>query len=340
VLARTAVEALTVLDLAMAQRVWLAGLLTLASCFADNGKVAQPPHQPPPKDPTPHGKDYSATIADPLGFLPADSEIVFGLDVDSVRRSTLGPPLAARLAELGGTELTLFKQTCGFDPMTTVHAITLGIKNVKQATPDGVIVVHGLDRPQLTNCMSRAQSRDPKVVTIQNGIVEINNRDPNKPDGSKVVFAFVDASTVVGVIGPTANRDRLQTVLASGVPLRSSLSFVELIKLTDLESSLWGVINGASSVFDQVAGLGMRPKAVFGSLTLANGMSIAMRLRLESPAQATQLQQLANGQVGMARSMFEKLDITTDNADVVVAAAMNDQQLTAILSLAGVSLGP
>lgn len=336
----------------MAQRALLVGLLMVASCYK-GGSSGGSGTAPPPANNNPaaiRGVDYSATIADPLGFLPVDSEIVLGLDVDQLRKSTFWPPIAAKLSTAGGSELDTFKQICNVDPMASVHSITLGIKNVKQTTPDGVMVVSGLDRAALMACMEKAAKTADSRTSIQNGIVVITGAKSTGGTGlgataandSTVAFAFVDASTVVGVIGPTASRTQLQAVLAAGTPLRSSPAFNALIKLTNLEASLWTMMNGNSSVFDQAAGmLGSRPKAAFGSVNVTSGVAMDMRLRLEDAARATQLQQMISGQVGMARAMFTKLDVTTDDADLVISVSMTDAQITQILQLAGVSLnGP
>lgn len=315
----------------MHTRVLLAASLLLASCHDDKSRSTNPPTNGVP--PAAARVDYSATIADPLGFLPLDSELVLGVDVDQVRKSMFWPPVAAKISQAGGSSFTTFKQACGFDPMQTVHGMSLGIKNVGQKTPDGVMVVRGLDRPALMGCMEKGVQAGGKIA-IDKGIVTITS-----DDGSAVAFAFVDASTVVGVIGPTASGAQLKAVLASGSPLRGSPAFADLVAKTNLEASGWMVMNGNSSIFDQMAGaVGSRPKAAFGSVSVLSGVTMDMHLRLDTPAQAQQLSSMANNQAGMARSMFTKLDITTDAADVVVALAMTDQQLTNILQMAGVSL--
>ncbi len=312
-------------------RAFALASLLLASCYKDKPRTEGPPGNGAP--PVAARVDYSATIADPLGFLPLDSELVLGVDVDQVKKSMFWPPLAAKITQAGGSSFTTFKAICGFDPMQTVRAMSLGIKNIGQKTPDGVMVVHGLDRAALMGCMEKGAKQGGKI-TIENGIVTVTS-----DDNSAVAFAFVDASTVVGVIGPTASAGQLKAVLASGVPLRGSPAFADLLAKTNLEASGWMVMNGNSSVFDQMASaVGSRPKAAFGSVSVLSGVAMDLHLRLDSAAQAQQLSTMANNQAGMARSMFTKLDITTDAADVVVQLAMTDQQVSQILQLAGVSL--
>jgi len=315
----------------MNSRALVVASLLLTSCYKDKPRTEVPPSNGVP--PATARVDYSATIADPLGFLPVDSELVLGVDVDQVKKSMFWPPLAARISQAGGPALTTFQQVCGFDPMQTIRAMSLGIKNLGQKTPDGVLVVHGVDRGALMACMEKGAQSGGKTQ-IENGLVTVRS-----DDGSTVAFAFVDASTIVGVVGPSASAAQLKAVLAAGSPLRSSPAFAELVAKTNLEASGWMVMNGSSSVFDQMAqAVGSRPKAAFGSVSVLSGVAMDLHLRLDTPAQAQQLSTMANQQAGMARSMFTRLDITTENADVVVALAMTDQQLTSILQMAGVSL--
>ena len=316
----------------MNPRAFVVASLLLAACYKDKPRTEGPPSNGGAQ--VAARVDYSATIADPLGFLPVDSEVVIGVDVDQVKKSMFWPPVAARISQAGGSAFTNFKQVCGFDPMETVRAMSLGMKNIGKPTPpEGVLVVHGIDRSALMTCMDKGMKAGGKVQ-IENDIVTVRS-----DDGSAVAFAFVDASTVVGVIGPSASSAQLKAVLAAGAPLRSSPAFADLVAKTNLEASGWIVMNGNASVFDQMAqAVGSRPKAAFGSVSVLSGVVMDLHLRLDSPAQAQQLSTMANGQAGMARAMFTKLDITTENADVVVALSMTDQQLTNILQMAGVSL--
>ncbi len=312
----------------MIQRALLVGSLILGACSSTpSGSTTPPGNTAPAKAP-----DYAATIADPLGFLPADAEIVMGLDVDSVRTSALWPHLSAKITASAGSQLAAFQQQCGFDPMSTVHRIRLGIKNLKADKPEGVLVISGLDRPQLMGCLVKGGT-----ALIEGDFVTF---EAAKNNGTQAAMAFVDASTVVVSLGPTANKAQVKTVLASGAPLRSSAAFTALFGKTDVEASLWGVMNSNSSMFDQLAaGIGTRPQAVFGSVRLNPGMTVNMHMRLDTPAAATQLAGMANSQLGMARGFVTKLDVTTEASDVVVAVAMDDQQLNALIMMVAGQLG-
>jgi len=317
----------------MIQRALLVGSFLVSSFGAcssgHSGSTTPPGNTAPPKAP-----DYAASVADPLGFLPVDSEIVMGLDVDSVRTSALWPHLSSRITATAGPQLAMFQQMCGFDPMATVHRIRLGLKNLKAEKPEGVIVITGLDRPQLMACMAKAGNG---AAVIEGDYVTF---DAAKTGGTQAAFAFVDASTAVVTLGASANKDQLKAVLASGMPLRKSPAFMQLLTQTDVEASLWGMMNANSSIFDQLAaGIGTKPKAMFGSVRLNPGMTINMHVRLDTADAAQKLATMANNQVGMAKGFVTKLDITTEAADVVVAVGMDDQQLNSLIMLVAGQLG-
>lgn len=314
----------------MIQRALLVGSVLLGACSSTPAGPTTPPGNTAPPKPV----DYTATVADPLGFLPLDAELVMGLDIDSVRTSPLWPVIAPRITAAAGAQLAAFQQMCGFDPMSTVHRIRLGLKNLKAEKPEGVIVISGLDRPALMSCLAKASNG---AALIEGDYVTF---DAAKTGGTQAAFAFVDASTVVVALGPTANKAQLKTVLASGAPLRGSPAFTDLLVKTDVEASLWGMMNANSSMFDQLAaGIGTKPKAAFGSVHLGPGMTLNMHIRLDTPAAAQQLSTMVNSQAGMARGFVTKMDITTDAADVVVAVGMDDQQLNALLMMIAPSLG-
>jgi len=69
----------------MRHRSLLAGMLVLGACFSSKGSGTAPGSTPPATAAT----DYTATIADPLGFLPLESELVLGVDGDQIRKSAL-----------------------------------------------------------------------------------------------------------------------------------------------------------------------------------------------------------------------------------------------------------
>jgi len=315
----------------MGTRALLAGLVLVTACFKSGGSGGSTPSNKQGAA----APDYSATLADPVGFLPIDSEVVFSLDADQLRKSPLWTMLESKLLTAAGNDLQMFRTVCGFDPVTSIRGLTLGIKHLKQETPDGILVVTGLDRTRLMECMAKAKG-DATVQVSKDGIVTIAAE--SKTD-SPVVFGFVDATTVVVMIGPATTAAAFSAVLAGGAPLRKSSAFTELFGRVNLEAAVWTVINGNSSVFEQAAALGVKPKAIVGSVKLEVGLDAAVRVRLSTPQEAQQVTTMAQGQLGMAQGFFEKLEVAADGADVTVVGVMTDEQLRAVMSMVAGMMG-
>ncbi len=319
----------------MRYRPLVVGVVLLTACFNSGGSTSGT--TPSNKAGGRGGVDYSATLADPVGFLPIDSEVVLSLDAEQLRRSPVWPMLETKLLAAAGRDLMRFKTVCGFDPVSSVRGITIGIKNLKQDTPDGILVVSGLDRVRLTDCMAKVRKDgDTAVQVAADGTVTIAAEGAG---GSPVVFRFVDDSTVVAMIGPATTSASFAAVLASAAPLRKSPAFAELVGRINLEAALWTVINGNSTVFEQVAALGVKPKAIVGFVNLTTGMDASVRVRLSSAQEAQQLTTMAQGQLGIAQGFFDKLEVTADGADVAVLAVMTGAQLQSMLSLVNGMLG-
>jgi hypothetical protein len=317
----------------MRHRLLLAGVLVLGACFSSKSSKGGGATEAPANK-APAGPDYSATLADPLGFLPLDSELVLGVDAAQLRQSELWRQLEPKLLASAGQGLAAFEAACKFNPITSIRGITMGLKRLGEDKASGVVVLAGLDRAHLTECLRKAAKDNPTLVRSAGDVFTIHT------DSGDLAFAFVDAASAVALVGPGASDQALREVLRSGAPLRTSPAFLQMLGLVDLDASLWLFMNGASKVFDSAASTGFRPKAVFGNVSVGSGLSAKLRMRLDSANTASQLATMAQGQLGSVSNFFDKLDVTADDADVVVAAALTQQQLDNLTAMLGGFLGP
>lgn len=291
---------------------------------------------PPKPNKAVHPVDYRATIADPVGFLPIDTDIVIGLDAEQLRRSRVWPMLEPRLLAEAGQDLADFKTACGVDPMATIRGITFSLKQSRKPTPNIVVVVTGLDREQVMACLRNVAKTDPSLKIAADGTVITDVPDN---DVAPVAFAFVDAVTAVVMIGPDTSSSAFAKVLASGSPLRSSPEFGARIARINLKAALWTMLDGKSKFFAEAAAKGLYPKALVGSINLAAGMDASVHLQLSSPEEAQHVHTVAQDQLGMVSGFVDKLDITVDGSDVALTAVMTDAQLQNVLSLVNGMLG-
>ncbi|MBS1122382.1 MAG: hypothetical protein H6Q90_4610 [Deltaproteobacteria bacterium] len=312
----------------------------LAACYRDPVPVT--PVQPEPRS---HPDRAALTSSDPLGFLPVESEVVAVIETRQLRASAVWKRFEPALMAKAGPMLVKFKAACGFDPLAALRRISLGIHHLDAPKPTGVVVLKGIDRTSAMACMDRARAADPSRITVVRSdaggdavreIVSIPGSDGDPP----TVFTFVDAATLVFLIGPAASPAGLADVVRRGVPLRESPAFLDLLAHVEINDPLWFLFGGSSQAFDKAAMLGFKPRAITCSLSLTNGLSAVARIRLDAPDQATQIAMMAQGQLQAVASMVDEIGVSADEADVVVRLRMTQEQVDSILGLFGGLLGP
>lgn len=280
----------------------------------------------------------TGAAAEDLALLPVDSEVVMGLNFAQLQKSVLWKKLVEPQLAKSDVQQKLgkFKDACGFDPITAVQSLSIGMKGVGGDKPDGVIVIHGPEKAKVLPCLDKfkaeAEKEGSKVVT-EGDVVTITGKD-----GEPVAFTFVGDTTAVAVIGANANPAGVKAAAAGGSALKTSPAFVEMYGKIKAQDSLWMLMNGNSKAFDQAAGLGFRPKAVFGSVNVTDGLTADMNVRLENPDKATQFAGMLNQQAAQVKPMVDKLDVTSDASDVKIALALSSQKLEGLITQFGAFL--
>jgi hypothetical protein len=269
--------------------------------------------------------------------LPVDSEMVGGLDFQALQASQLwkqfvGPLMAKNDVQ---KQMAEFQAECGVDPMKLVTKVSFGIKGIGNPQPDGVIVAHGVPKAKLVACYDKIVKKKGQSGDVKrDGDVLIV-----KQNGGNVAFSFVDDSTALIVVGTQATKDGSKAIAKGTSALKTSAAFVEIYKKTNTADTLWLVMNGSSKAFDQMAALGIKPKAVFGSLNVTKDLNLDLKIRMKTPAEATNFAKMANQQLGMAAAMVDKIAITADGADVKVVVLLTDAKLKQLAQQFGGQLG-
>jgi len=275
---------------------------------------------------------YSATIADPLGFLPIDAELVVGLDVRQIRGSGLWQRyLVPRLGKYSGG-LEQFKRACKIDPIAAITHITLAGRSLDGGHPDVVMVIHGLSRTRFMDCARRDIAVVNQRAHLVGDVIEIAAK-PDEVD--REAMQFVGPETAVMIAGPTADKQRLANVLASGSPLRGSPGFAPLFERVAIDESMWLILNGNTKALSGAASLGFRPRALYGSIALGDGVAITLRVRLDQPADAARLVTAAQSGLATVKPMVDDLAITADDSEAVFAVTISDAKLQALLGTLG-----
>jgi hypothetical protein len=278
---------------------------------ATDPKVAEKPPAAKPADPP--GVAPTGMVADDLGLLPVDSEAVIGINFAQLQSSPLWKKFVEPQMMKGDfpQKLAQFAK-CGFDPMGAIKSLALGMKGVGGDNPDGVIVVHGAGKKESLDCFDKMKDEAAKSgdeITRDGDVVLVKSKK-----GETVAITFVNDSTAVAVIGPNASKDGVKKAAQGGSALKSSPAFVEMYGKINTQASLWMLVNGNANVFDKAAQMGVKPKAVFGSVNVTDGLSVDVRMRLESADQATQMANAFNGQLAAFKSMVDKLEVGNDGS--------------------------
>ncbi len=268
--------------------------------------------------------------ADDLSMVPVDSDFVLGFNFEQLQKSKLWKDYveARMMADNVGTVFGEIKTTCKYDPMKVIKLATVGFKPEKK---EGVVVAHGLGKSEMLACADKFKG-SPKVDVTKDG--EIITIKPKSGDGVPVVIGFSDDSTAVAVIGPAADGGKVKSAMAGNSGLKTSARFVDLYNKLDTSWSMWFVANGRAKAFSALGSLGLKPKAVYGALSVTDGLEFELRMRVASPDQATQwamtFKQQVNGAAGMLH--LDKHEVEADGSDVKVSVGVTAKNLTAMVA--------
>ncbi len=274
---------------------------------------------------------------DDLSLLPVDSEMVGGLDFQQLQASALwkqfvGPMMAKNDVQ---KEMREFQAQCGMDPMKVVTKLSFGFKGIGADKPDGVVVMHGIDKGKAVACYDKlVKSGKIGKEAKKDGDVLLFKKDKNQ-----AAFTFVGNDTALFVMGANGTKDGIKAVAKGGSALKTSAAFVELYKKTNTSDTLWIIMNGSSKAFDAMASLGIKPKAVYGSLNVTKDLNLDVRVRMKSAADATNLSNMMNTQVKAAAGMVDKVTIAADGSDVSVKVLLSDAKLKALATQFGGMMG-
>ena len=276
----------------------------------------------------------TAPAAGDLGLIPVDSEAVFGVNWSQLQASGLWKqfvePEMKKDAEFT-KNMEMFKERCGFDPMTSAKHVAIGMKGLGGDMPEGIMVIHGFDKAKAMACADKwqAEAAKEKVTITKDGDVVLAKDDSGEGAG----FMFISDNRMLVVIGKNVDTAAVKKAAQGGSTLSTSAAFVDMYGKINKDQSLWFLVNGNSKIFEDAAQLGLRPKAVFGSVNVTDAITADARARLESADEATKTVANFGGQVKAMAGMFDKLDMTADGADVKLSAAASNAKLQSLFKL-------
>jgi hypothetical protein len=291
------------------------------------------------KDPAAAGGAMATGMED-LAMLPADAELVLGLNFAQLQKSALWKQFSPALMQKAASELAEFKTMCGFDPLEKFKSMTLGFKGLDGGkAPDGAIVVHGLDKAQTMACLDKGKAQlaaKGNEVTIDGDVFLMKGKG-----GETMAWTFINADTMVGTSGTAGTKDGVLAAAKGTAGIHNSAKFVEMYKKINTGESLWFLVNGNASFMQKAQFPGSKPQAVFGSLNVTDGLTLDVRVRMATPDEAKGLNDMLKGQTSspQIKQMFDKLDVVTEASDVKVSVAMSQEKLKNLTGMLGGLMG-
>jgi hypothetical protein len=275
---------------------------------------------------------------DDVALIPADSDVVVGLNFAQLQQSALWKQFAPKLMDKVAGKLTEFKAACGFDPMEAVKSVTFGLKNITAGKPDGVMVVKGLEKSKMLPCMDKYKAEAAKEgteITVDGDVILMKDKEQNS-----TALTFVNDTTMIAAVGANGTKDGVKAA-AKGTAnsLKSSQAFNEMYSKINHGDSLWLMINGNSGAFDRFP-LG-KPKAVYGSINVTDGLALDGHLRAATADEAKSITDMAKAQADspQVKQMFDKIDISNTGDDAHFVISMGNQKLQGLMAMMGGMLG-
>ena len=196
--------------------------------------------------------------------------------VEEVRRAEAdGRRRSAKLAE--------FKDKCGFDPMAAVKSVSIGLKGVggKASKPEGAIVIHGPDKAKVMACIEKMKAEAAKDGRRSQSD-GWHHHDRTK-DGGKFGVHVRQRHDVARCGRPQRQRSRASRPRPRARSALKTLAGVRRDVLEDQHGRL-AVVAGQRQRrrrSTKAAQMGFKPKAVFGSVNVTDGLTLDLRMRLD-----------------------------------------------------------
>ncbi len=284
----------------------------------------------------PHLTAARKAASNDLGLLPADSDIVFGIDMERIQKAALWKMFVApELANANG--LHEFVTKCGFDPLASLTSVAIGIKGLGPDTsPTGTVVVHGFDKVKTMACVQQENAADPDHdVTVEGDVVLF----APSHEGTQAGFRFIDDTTALFVFGPgPITKASIDKIATGDTGLETAPGFADMFHNINSDDPLWFVVAPSSPLFPLINAAiatqtDLQLHALYGSIDITDSIVVEAGIRLASPDQVskvvaevqTKLEKLSAS--GALSQYFDQLDVNADGGDVIISLAANTGQL-------------
>tara|TARA_R110002096_G_scaffold433381_2_gene651988 strand:- start:29681 stop:30712 length:1032 start_codon:yes stop_codon:yes gene_type:complete len=282
----------------------------------------------------------AAVAGDMMAHFPADTEIVMAFNIPSLIGSKMWKDYGDTAMAKVSKELGEFKETCGFDPITTIKTVHMGINSAKSEEP--VMIVNGFAREQLTTCATAMAAKEGKQVEItEEGKFTIVSHE-----GKTTTIAWVDATTML-LVPKKDDKAYLEARMAGKDGLKGNAGFETAAGKANQSAPIWFAGNfAAGSPAGRGVGMGAAPKGFYGSLGFADGLDFNLGVTFadaksaeETLNMAKPLLSIGKSKLGPAADIVDNLKLATNGADMTVGLKLTEADIAKLKTLAGPILG-
>lgn len=330
------------------------GLAVGSSCKKDDDKKAADPKAETaekvttPTTETPPATEVKAPVEvakashpDVLGHLPADTEVVISLSFTTLATTPLWNQYSAMAMDSMSKELTEIKETCGFDPMTTLNSVVVGVNSSRDEEP--VVIISGFERKGLTECFkSMAEKEKEKLSITEDGAITIIKGSKKK--GKNQTIGWINDTTMIMV--PKKNDKKwIEARIAKTDGLDTSKGFASIADSANKGEPVWFAVRAkeGSPMAKGLASMtmGSNPLGAYGSVGFNDGLQLNVGARFADAKAATSLLEQVKPMIGMlkpqlgpAASMLDKLVLATADADLTLNLNLSSGDLEHISKMA------
>ena len=283
----------------------------------------------------------TAAAGDMMAHFPADTEIVVAFNIANLTGSKMWKDYGDAAMAKASKELGEFKETCGFDPITTIKSVHMGINSAKSEEP--VMIVNGFAREQLTTCATAMAAKEGKKVEIteEGKFTFITHED------KKTTIAWVDGTTML-LVPNKDDKAYLEARIAGKDGLKGNAGFETAAGKAKQSAPIWfaGNFAAGSPAATGAGAMGAAPTGFYGSIGFTDGLDFDLGVTFadaksaeETLNMAKPMLGMAKGQLGPAGDIVDNLKLATKGADMTVGLKLTEADIEKLKALAGPMLG-
>jgi hypothetical protein len=275
------------------------------------------------------------------GMLPANTQVLFGINIQTIRSSQLfQTAYSMAMAQAGDAkdDLAEMKAKCGFELQDAVQGVVVALDEAEK----GVVFVSlkGVDQAKALTCMNKMGEKEKKTFTASKpdgkGIIEYSASG----EKDKLYVAWLPKN-VIAISTENKSKADLEKAL-SGKGLAGASPATGAVSKVDTGAAIWGVVAKPQQLEP-----GMNMKVGYGQANIGGGQITAdLRMVLANAKEASAAADKANAELKKmkdsgqlppaAMTVLNTVKIATAGDEVQVKANMAEKEA---INLIGMAMG-